>query len=287
MWYYFPQCYRVLDQILNLPAVVKRSKSLDVVASANEVLSEGKILGTIILPKNLNVLSSRLPRANYRPAACLKKMPSAPGESREDRKVSSSSQQSRPLHNVQSGVLSPIDESCSRPGIPVSSPSSQDIQMAHNVKNRGVKPVIKSRKPERPAVQRLKNVRHYTPAEISRDAEGRLPMIRSPQVPRPVPIRRNIGSVDSAKRQEASRRLVELFRAHPVRNPLGVNVIDNKENGALMPQRRQLQQHYVRKPPLPLKYERMVIPLQRNAVQQAGRAVLERPHYNVLPQWWG
>ncbi len=121
----------------------------------------------------------------------------------------------------------------------------------------------------------------------------RLPLIRSPQVQKPPPIKRNIGSVESSRRQEANRQLVEYYRANPIKGPANVNVLDNcnnnKENGA-----------YAKKPPLPMKYERLIIPhyapayvkpaghgIGNNVIKQVGRAVLERPHYNVMPQWWG
>ena len=56
---------KILEQILSLPSVTKRVTSPDVITTVNQVLSEGGILGTIVLPKNLNVLSSRLPKAKY------------------------------------------------------------------------------------------------------------------------------------------------------------------------------------------------------------------------------
>ena len=57
-----------------MPAVVKRLPSTSVIAAADQVLAEGGILGTIVLPKNLNVLSSRLPKPHYDPPQ-LKKYP--------------------------------------------------------------------------------------------------------------------------------------------------------------------------------------------------------------------
>jgi hypothetical protein len=49
-----------------------------VIASLDEVLAEGGILETIILPKNLHILSSRLPKANYRPPPRLQKYVKVP-----------------------------------------------------------------------------------------------------------------------------------------------------------------------------------------------------------------
>lgn len=56
-----------------MPSISKRMKSIDSVSSLNQAMSEGKILGTIVLPKNLNVLSSRLPKPNYHPTPQLNK----------------------------------------------------------------------------------------------------------------------------------------------------------------------------------------------------------------------
>ena len=61
-----------LDQILSMPAVIARSGDSEVVASINDVLASGGLLGTILLPKNLNVLSSRLPKPNYQPTQLRK-----------------------------------------------------------------------------------------------------------------------------------------------------------------------------------------------------------------------
>jgi len=54
-----------LDQILEMPNVAKRTTLLNQVAAANSALAEGKLLGTILIPRNLLVLSSRLPKPNY------------------------------------------------------------------------------------------------------------------------------------------------------------------------------------------------------------------------------
>lgn len=59
---------------MNHPSVARRLHfALDYIANPNQVLSEGKLLGTIVLTKNLNALSSRLPRSNYRPIDIFKK----------------------------------------------------------------------------------------------------------------------------------------------------------------------------------------------------------------------
>jgi len=158
--------------------------------------------------------------------------------------------------------------------------------MEQNVKNTRIhRPIIKPRMGDKvpSGVCSKPPSRHY---EIMQKPDYYLPSIKSPQVHKPMqlPVRRNIGSVDSAKRQEASRRLVELYKAYPMKSPVQVNIIDNKENG--------MGQYRARRPPLPVKYERLIVPhyaapVYVNPMKQVGRAVLERPHYHVLPQWWG
>ena len=122
-------------------------------------------------------------------------------------------------------------------------------------------------------------------------------IIQSPQVPRSLaaPIKRNVVSVEGAKRQEANKKLIDYYRANPVKGPSNINVIEyNKENGS-----SPAVPSYIKKPPMPMKYERLVIPHYappyikpssvhaNNPIRQVGRAVLERPHYHVMPQWWG
>jgi serine/threonine protein kinase len=62
-----------LDQILARPEIVSRMPESHVLASLDQVLAQGGILETIILPKNLHILSSRLPKANYQPLPSLKR----------------------------------------------------------------------------------------------------------------------------------------------------------------------------------------------------------------------
>jgi len=55
----------LLDQILKLPIVVNKAKDELTLVAANEAMAEGEMLGTIALPRNLDILSSRLPKPNY------------------------------------------------------------------------------------------------------------------------------------------------------------------------------------------------------------------------------
>lgn len=61
-----------LEQILAMSAVVKRLHGSEIISSIDQVLASGGMLGTILLPKNLNVLSSRLPKPNYQPHSLKK-----------------------------------------------------------------------------------------------------------------------------------------------------------------------------------------------------------------------
>ena len=145
-----------IEQIQKLPYITKRTEASSeaVVTTVNHALASGEILGTIVLPKNLNILSSRLPKPNYKPS--LKKNPSNPGElnrsaecgtipENSGRKIASSQQQHRP-QNPKIGVLVPEQVQQSR-AIPSSSPSGEDIVIDRNAKNinNPHKPVIKPR----------------------------------------------------------------------------------------------------------------------------------------------
>jgi len=48
----------MVDEILEFPGIVQR-------VNVKERLSQGNIIGTIILPRDLSLLSSRLPKPNY------------------------------------------------------------------------------------------------------------------------------------------------------------------------------------------------------------------------------
>ena len=143
------------------PSVIKRLKTNDVVSNANDVLADGKILGTIVIPKNLNVLASRLPKPNYRTPQVLRKNCSVPNELNEEsaRKISSS-QQNRPIKNVHAS-LATIDEVPRRViKIPMSSPSGEDIKIALSNKSSANKhrPIIGSRKGPREHLPEYKNM---------------------------------------------------------------------------------------------------------------------------------
>ena len=54
--------------------IEKRAKQELQLIAANQAMDAGKMLGTIALPRNLNILSSRLPKPNYEQA--IKQSPS-------------------------------------------------------------------------------------------------------------------------------------------------------------------------------------------------------------------
>jgi len=54
-----------LDQILNSSIIEKKAKGELELVIANQAMAAGEILGTIMLPNNLNALSNRLPKPNY------------------------------------------------------------------------------------------------------------------------------------------------------------------------------------------------------------------------------
>jgi len=64
-----PSC----EEILAHPCVRERIPEAQIVQESDQVLAEGKILGTIMIPKNLNVLAARLPKPNYFTPQMMKK----------------------------------------------------------------------------------------------------------------------------------------------------------------------------------------------------------------------
>ena len=63
----------LLEQILDRQGMAKKIKDVGVISYADKVLAEGEILGTIMLPKNIISLSSRLPKPNYKPCPQFQK----------------------------------------------------------------------------------------------------------------------------------------------------------------------------------------------------------------------
>jgi len=98
------------------------------------------------------------------------------------------------------------------------------------------------------------------------------------------PPRRKIGSVDGSKREEANRRIVELYRANPLKSPAHIKAILEKDHPIYGGYRPPLP------PPIQLRNERPAAPYHPvpNAMRQAGLAVLERPqNYVAIHQWQG
>jgi NIMA (never in mitosis gene a)-related kinase len=61
------------DQIFEMTAVAKHRPLAGPLAVADQVLAEGGVLGTILLPGNLHVLSTRLPKPKSNPSPVLQK----------------------------------------------------------------------------------------------------------------------------------------------------------------------------------------------------------------------
>jgi len=55
----------MVEEILRIPEVVSHMENQTALNDINNSLAKGEILGTIKLPKNLTVLSTRLPKPNY------------------------------------------------------------------------------------------------------------------------------------------------------------------------------------------------------------------------------
>jgi len=55
----------VKDEILERSEMKKHSKDMEIVKNIDSVMANGGLLGTILLPRNLNALASRLPKPHY------------------------------------------------------------------------------------------------------------------------------------------------------------------------------------------------------------------------------
>ena len=132
----------------------------------------------------------------------------------------------------------------------------------------------------------LKKLERLYPPTQKRNMEVKLPEIKCMKPTNPILLRKNIGSVESLRRAEVNKRIVDLYKASPLKTPLNLKVLENKENGL------GLINPYKKPPCLPLKYERpmllhRMVPACINPVRQAGLAVVDRRIYHVNPQWWG
>jgi len=88
-------------------------------------------------------------------------------------------------------------------------------------------------------------------------------------------VKRISHSVDGVKRNEANRKLIEYYKANPVL--LRVNILEKSSN--------QPSLNY--KPLAIANCEALHMIPRSNPILRAGQAVLEKPYYNIRPQWWG
>ena len=96
--------------------------------------------------------------------------------------------------------------------------------------------------------------------------------------------RRAVCSVESHNRPEVRRRLLEPYRAPPLRTPLPVRAAEHRRNCVPLNARRG---------PIPVPYDRgmaphFVSPMYGNPIKNAGYGMIDRAAcYRVLPRWWG
>ena len=205
------------------------------------------------------------------------------------RKIGSSQQDRERLN-----PLGPTPKTPRADIIPILTPAKEEIKI-QPIKRNYLNPIPKPRPPNK--LQPLPNPRNpyslhkhnidrklYLKEEINRSLERDLPNMRRQQIPDPQPplsANRKIGSVEGSKREEANRRIIELYKAHPMKNPINVQVINGKDyaNGLV-----------ANKPPLPAPTKNDYLMPQHyvspNPMRQAGLAVLERPQHYASPHQW-
>ena len=108
--------------------------------------------------------------------------------------------------------------------------------------------------------------------------EDELPAIRKQAIePDPILVKRKIGSVDCSKRDEINKRIAELYKAHPMKSPVKIQVLRDKDKANPL---------YGNRPPLPAKNDKLIAQhyVSPNPMRQAGLAVLERPQHYVAPR---
>ena len=100
-------------------------------------------------------------------------------------------------------------------------------------------------------------------------------------------------SVDKLDKQAAGKRLIEYYKANPMKRKLKVSVIDSSS------ETDYTNQSYINKRPIQLSYKQLsreggvehIEPYYHNIVlnpiKKGGQAVVSGPYYNVRPSWWG
>lgn len=257
-----------VEEILRLPEVVKHAANESSLSDVNNSLAKGEILGTIVLPKNLNTLSTRLPKPNYSPS----KFTVEQAESKALKKPSNIQKKSKELATINEA--SDLQPNC-----------SLDIKRSE-VRKAAMKP-----RPRLPHKIRAKFLLPYKKPYINftqfrkkyhkiPHEEDTLPKCEhsTPSKIADLPCLKRISrSVDGAKRHEASRRLIEYCKANPI--SLKINVLESctESTANIHPPNYK-----------PLVGGNSVVMRPRwNPIVRAGLAVLEKPCYSIRPQWWG
>eukprot|EP00826_Nyctotherus_ovalis_P035335 TRINITY_DN3031_c0_g1_i11.p1 TRINITY_DN3031_c0_g1~~TRINITY_DN3031_c0_g1_i11.p1 ORF type:complete len:420 (-),score=104.82 TRINITY_DN3031_c0_g1_i11:112-1371(-) len=252
-----PSC----DQILKMPMLEKQAREL--LAGVGEQES-ANMLGTIMLPRNLKVLTDRLPKANYKTP--MKRSPSIGAlekkEAAEENKIPRYQQR---RYSIERGE------------------DPQTKQEGQHHRKYGYNPVVQARAElnrvsyEKPAAPSRPQY-HYPPSTRN---ERSLERPSSMQNLPPAPLYRIAGSVESVHRQQLNRGVADYYRANPV--GVGINLKGLERN-------LDAKASQPKKPPLPFKNERPPLPhpvYQANPIKQAGQVVVQKPLYRVNPSWWG
>jgi hypothetical protein len=175
-----------------------------------------------------------------------------------------------------------------------------------------------------PPVQHKPSTKQQNRHPPPRIYHQKIPFLKKPQVERPINRQRKIASVDVIRKQEQNKRVAEYYKANPMRiklNPIHYerqpnNIGKPKVNNGLIYHKNYKgysdNSVYKSKPQYNIKqsinteeleYKKpkqfyngkevesgngVVIqkykPIQ---VKKVEKMVLQRPHYNVLPEWWG
>eukprot|EP00826_Nyctotherus_ovalis_P059967 TRINITY_DN8385_c0_g6_i1.p1 TRINITY_DN8385_c0_g6~~TRINITY_DN8385_c0_g6_i1.p1 ORF type:complete len:235 (+),score=13.19 TRINITY_DN8385_c0_g6_i1:73-777(+) len=232
------------------------------------IRDRGEILGTIVLPKNLNVLSTRLPKPNYSPS----KLVTEQAKSKILKRASKVQKKSKELATINE--VSDLQSNCSldnkRFEVHKAAMKSRP-RLPHKIRAKFLLPYNKSyiiftqfRKKYHKILHEKDTIpkcEHSTPSKI-------------PDLPC---LKRISHSVDGAKRHEASRRLIEYYKANPI--SLKINVLESytENTGNIHPPSCK-----------PLAGGDDVAMRPRwNPIARAGLAALQRPCHSIRPQWWG
>eukprot|EP00826_Nyctotherus_ovalis_P016022 TRINITY_DN1460_c0_g1_i8.p1 TRINITY_DN1460_c0_g1~~TRINITY_DN1460_c0_g1_i8.p1 ORF type:complete len:460 (-),score=156.76 TRINITY_DN1460_c0_g1_i8:217-1596(-) len=292
-----PSC----SEILKMPMVERRGK--EEVKVLDEGMQGGKMLETIILPRNLHVLSDRLPKPNYKDP--LKRCPSIPEAAREEeaeKKVYHSHQptpanveaQKKALEKPPQKPQNPIKEKpreIPKQVKPVEQaknqlpPRTPAMQNQRNPEQRGRPPIQQpSKVPQRNLAQKpavkgrsessQRHNRHHprpiggnVPLSARNNNKPQAEKLQQLQNPGNQKVQRRVASVGGERRQENNRKLVEYFKKHPVKAGINIKGLEDKKKPS----------QEAKKPPLQKK----------SAPHAAVKPSPANNTPNIYPNWWG